>query len=1151
MDKHKLYTINKWNRPALLGHRFVVGGPLNDSGTELPTWGNTVLASPWNPVSGWGGIDASGMEDNTWIGLNKPETYTGPTKKQIANMKLPDTTPSKKFDWGTVGMAAGAALSTPGGDKLLDLADPVYHLAGGRESAVGNSLNDAGKGLFKTGVSTGNGWLMLAGAGAKVLGGLTNAAFGAKYNKENIADVENNIAGMRNSANRLAGVNTNEGLFNAWSNASNGYDFNTKYIGKNGWFNKKATKKARSLTNQQNTARSMMAHSLLTGASNADRTVDTNAMASFAANGGLLNLDNGNMGAMEYNFMSDYLNMRDRQNSIRNSIPNNYFSNYPSVLADGGGIHIAPGKRGTFTAAATKHNMGVQEFADYVLSHPSDFSPLMRKKANFARNFGHRNSDGGTLFAIGGDLQTHGADWGNTTHVDAGGTHEQSPYDGVPMGLAPDGQPNLVEEGEVIYNDYVFSNRLKPGKDVLRKLHIFSSGGKLTYADVAKKLEEEGKERPNDPISRAALEANMERLANAQEEQKQKEEAERARKAFEALSPEEKKRLLEEMAARQQQEQPDEGQVAPEEQQYMEEATQMEQMPQEEQAMQEQSVQQPVSAAFGGALHKFGDGGWKGELSKILGRLTVSDWNDWAGKLGVKDFDFGKIGSIDDLLKYEALKEDIAKTHPELMDALGRGYRFGTTAPTGRRYDWDSFMGKLKAYTNSGTAGNTPNNYKPDESFLKEQGYADKYKTIKDLENAEFYANYTKDMLSLADRLRGKRWKLNKERNGFVDSEGNPLSADDYSFINALNATVRGTRTNPDGDPVGLFVNEDGYTRFRDNAQDFIKSKLREDHQGGIFHLTPNVVGNTSDTTNLMYRNNGYESMTAVPEGMKPFSTYSYYDDKGNRHTINYFKTLEKQKKANGNSGNASQLPYDKLEKLRYAGLLGPVAGGLMWAAGVGKPNYGGLDAALNTAMDSNSGYANTKYIGNYLTYSPVDRQTPINRYMRQFRNTRDGIMNTNVPVGTKLGSMLINNQQALDSMGDLYAKSNEADDKRKLSYAAHNTGIDTQNANAYNQAALTNAQLQSRDKEFRANLQADIAARKMAADASWYKNLYGYTNGLFSGLADLGREAAQRNMIEWVANHGGFGVMPDDAEHGFGYAANGGRIHKRKGLTF
>lgn len=36
-------------------------------------------------------------------------------------------------------------------------------------------------------------------------------------------------------------------------------------------------------------------------------------------------------------------------------------------LRNGGSIHISPSKRGTFTAAATKHGMGVQEFASRVL----------------------------------------------------------------------------------------------------------------------------------------------------------------------------------------------------------------------------------------------------------------------------------------------------------------------------------------------------------------------------------------------------------------------------------------------------------------------------------------------------------------------------------------------------------------------------------------------------------------------------------------------------------------------------------------------------------------------------------------------------------------------------------------------------------------
>ena len=51
-----------------------------------------------------------------------------------------------------------------------------------------------------------------------------------------------------------------------------------------------------------------------------------------------------------------------------------------------GGIYIKPSKRGTFTAAATKHGMGVQEFANKVLANKEDYSPAMVKKANFARN---------------------------------------------------------------------------------------------------------------------------------------------------------------------------------------------------------------------------------------------------------------------------------------------------------------------------------------------------------------------------------------------------------------------------------------------------------------------------------------------------------------------------------------------------------------------------------------------------------------------------------------------------------------------------------------------------------------------------------------------------------------------------------------------
>lgn len=73
-------------------------------------------------------------------------------------------------------------------------------------------------------------------------------------------------------------------------------------------------------------------------------------------------------------------------------------SDTANTYREGGSIHISPSKKGTFTAAATKHGMGVQEFASKVLAHPENYSPAMRKKANFARNFGgNKKSYGGYI----------------------------------------------------------------------------------------------------------------------------------------------------------------------------------------------------------------------------------------------------------------------------------------------------------------------------------------------------------------------------------------------------------------------------------------------------------------------------------------------------------------------------------------------------------------------------------------------------------------------------------------------------------------------------------------------------------------------------------------------------------------------------------
>lgn len=71
-----------------------------------------------------------------------------------------------------------------------------------------------------------------------------------------------------------------------------------------------------------------------------------------------------------------------------------------------GGIHIKESKKGTFTAAATKHGMGVQEFAKKVLANKDNYSPAMVKKANFAHNAAswHHEYGGMAMYEEGGQL---------------------------------------------------------------------------------------------------------------------------------------------------------------------------------------------------------------------------------------------------------------------------------------------------------------------------------------------------------------------------------------------------------------------------------------------------------------------------------------------------------------------------------------------------------------------------------------------------------------------------------------------------------------------------------------------------------------------------------------------------------------------------
>ena len=200
-------------------------------------------------------------------------------------------------------------------------------------------------------------------------------------------------------------------------------------------------------------------------------------------------------------------------NSVENTENTMFNNSLLNIAAHGGKIYIQPSKRGTFTAAAKQRGLGVQEFASRVLANKDNYSTAMVKKANFAKNASKwHHAYGGPLYNLTGDF-TNGL-----IFIDAGGTHEQNPFGGVQVGVDYEGTPNLVEEGEIIYNDYVFSNRLKPTKKQLADGGFKDKYEGYTFAKLVEDISKPYMDTPNDPITKAGLKDMMNRIIAMQEE---------------------------------------------------------------------------------------------------------------------------------------------------------------------------------------------------------------------------------------------------------------------------------------------------------------------------------------------------------------------------------------------------------------------------------------------------------------------------------------------------------------------------------------------------------------------------------------------------------------------------------------------------------
>lgn len=360
-------------------------------------------------------------------------------------------------------------------NRPFSINSPRYYSWGGDfMSTLGSSFNGANAAKMLQGG--------IVGIGARLLGGAVNSLFGSSLNQGNINAIEDSISSLQNL--KLSGNNSD--ILNKWGNQSLGISFDKSDIGKEGLFSNAVTNKYNQLKEEQSDAIKSALNAYSNSFNNNNENAFLSSLARVNANGGPLIM---------------------RYSGLMSPFGNRY--------SNGGKIHIKKANRGKFTEYC-----GGKVTSECIAKGKRSSDPTVRKRATFAANARKWKH------AFGGNLLTHGAEWDNGLRIIGnGGTHEENPMEGVPMGMDQNGTPNLVEQGEVIFNDYVFSNRMFADGGLLESFNLPKSYDGYSFAAIAERLGEESKERPNDPISKRGLLSSMSRLQQAQESIRQQNQA--------------------------------------------------------------------------------------------------------------------------------------------------------------------------------------------------------------------------------------------------------------------------------------------------------------------------------------------------------------------------------------------------------------------------------------------------------------------------------------------------------------------------------------------------------------------------------------------------------------------------------------------------
>lgn len=675
------------------------------------------------------------------------------------------------------------------------------------------------------------------------------------------------------------------------------------------------------------------------------------------------------------------------------------------------------------------------------------------------------------MMAEGGDLQTQGSEFplnGNYNVIGAGGTHEQNPNNGVYQGMAEDGRPNLVEENEVVWNDYVFSNRLTVPKKFAKQNKLKEN---LTYAEAAQKMIEEAKERPNDPISQNGIASSLSDLRDNQEETRQKKEAERLKRQISNMSPEEMQAFA--AVLQQLQGQGRELQMPQQtpQEEMMTQQTGQEQTSQE--TSEEEIPQEEVIAANGGKLFKRGGSKNEREQQEKFDFLL----NQLAGNERMLNAVASRINGYNaDNYKNTNATEDLKS--------------FITNAIRSGENPYDALLNLIRTGSSVSYVDPNDNRLKYNYNYKEREEWADKFdKYIKGYKG------------SLNEAITKGKYAIAKADNSTNEQLADYQAFWDYVLDHAENYDdsntdwVRQHLRNLDNGvnkKQGVELLYDDKGKLKSNWKDLVRKRIA-DQKAGIYHeygIMPKVKGIRTivedENGNILDMNP--ENLNAFYTKLKEYDTDDATDAEGNARSTKHIVVRKNDYGADYEEPEPVQgLPT----YMRYAPVLGNVVGALS-----------DDNRDYSTAVSPN--VVQYAPIGDYLAYNPVDTQRYVNTENQQNRAQLDAIMNaTSGNRNMAMAQAALANNQRIEDIGKLLSGAENINFDRRKQVGDFNKATNQFNAQSFNAAEQANA---NNDQFLYNQAEANAEARHkvdMANDAAKSANL----TSLFNNLGAIGNE--------------------------------------------